>query len=66
MTMDELEKRVQEIEAMKGDPEMAHSYEDSLYADFIRYVSTLPDQQLAIKAAIVLKTEKIDFARWCA
>lgn len=66
MTKEYLEKRIKEIEDMKNDAEMAHSSEDSLYEDFIRYVSENGPQELAEKAKIVLKTKEIKFSRWYA
>lgn len=66
MTNEYLEKRIQEIEDIKDDDEMAHSAEDSLYEDFIRYVSENGPQELAEKAKIILKTNEIKFSRWCA
>lgn len=44
---------------------MAHSKEDDLRDDFIKYVASL-DGDVAKLAREVLKTNNIDFARWCA
>ena len=68
MTTEEINERLQKIEAMKDDDEMAHSEEDYLHQSFIAYVAELKEHlpELAAKAELVLKTREIDFARWCA
>jgi hypothetical protein len=40
MTLNEIKKRVKYINKIKNDDEAAHSQEDQLYYDFIKYVST--------------------------
>lgn len=65
MTHDEAKRRVQDIRDMASDDESAHSAEDQLYADFVRYVASQEGPHRAI-AEEILKTEKIDFSRWCA
>ena len=68
MTLEEIKKRVEYIREIKGDDESAHSHEDKLYEDFIRFCET-PGDALAnvpLMAQEVLKTKEIDFARWCA
>jgi CHASE3 domain sensor protein len=66
MTLEEIQKRVEDIRATAGDDEVAHSREDDLRKDFIEYVASLQNESLAAKARAVLETEKIDFYRWCA
>jgi hypothetical protein len=68
MTIEEIEARVKEIDRIKDDDEAAHGRENDLYMEFIEYVATLPDLplDLAVKAQWCLKTQTIDFARWCA
>lgn len=66
MTNEYLQKRIQEIKDIKDDDEAAHSWEDDLYEDFIRYVSENGPQELAEKAKIILKTKEIKFSRWYA
>ena len=65
MTTEEIQKRVDDIRAMSGDDESAHSAEDKLRADFIAYVATLPIP-IGAKAKLVLSTKDIAFERWCA
>lgn len=68
MTIEKINERLRNIEAIKGDPEMAHIGEDELHQEFIAYVADLgvhlPD--LAAKAKLILKTNEIKFARWYA
>jgi len=66
MDLDHVKARVAEIEAMKGDDEAAHSAEDGLRAEFIALVAEVGSPELAAMAREVLKTDDIDFCRWCA
>jgi hypothetical protein len=65
MTLGEIKKRVQEIKDERGDDEAAHVHEDQLREDFIEYIATL-EGPIADKAKEVLKTNNIEFDRWCA
>jgi uncharacterized protein (DUF1697 family) len=66
MKNEEIIERVKQIEETKDDNEVAHSMEDQLYVDFIRYVSQSGNEQLAIKAKLVLKAQDIEYGRWYA
>jgi hypothetical protein len=67
MTLEEIKLKIQEINAMIDDDEMAHHNEDFLYKSFIKYISENPnDSILAEKAKLILTTQDIDFSRWCA
>lgn len=66
MTLDEIQSRVQYIEAIKGDDESAHSQEDDLHETFIEYLADNYHGEIADMANEILKTRKINFARWCA
>lgn len=66
MTLEEIQERIDEITAMRGDCEMAHGREDDLYVAFIEHVANSGDEQLAAMARLVLTAEKIDFTRWYA
>lgn len=68
MTTEEINDRLQKIEAMKDDDEMAHLEEDNLHQAFIAYVAELKEHlpELAAKAELVLKTREIEFSRWYA
>lgn len=65
MTLKEIEDRIKEIRRCKGDDENQHMLEELLRRDFLRYIATL-ETPLALKAQIILKTEKINFHRWYA
>lgn len=67
MTLKEITKRVLYIFNNKHDDEDAHAEEDELYLDFIRHVEEVTeDEELRQKARVVLKTQEIEFRRWCA
>jgi len=70
MSIEDIKRRITAIEAEVdlGDHEKAHSLEDKLRADFIAYVAKdgASDALINIKAGMVLTTDKIEFARWCA
>lgn len=66
MDINEIKQRVQRIEQAKGDCECAHGMEDQLMQDFIRYIAENAPRGLARMAREVLKTEDIDFPRYCA
>ena len=74
MTTEEIEKQIKNIRdiaglnSLTGADESAHSSEDSLHLDFIKYVATLSEHlpELAAKAKLVASTEDIEFSRWWA
>lgn len=68
MTLKEIRDRLLEITEVSADPEAAHSCEDVLYEDFIRFISTSERVPAAIKemAQAVLKTKDVNFPRWTA
>lgn len=66
MNLNDINKVVGEIDAAKGDDERAHGMEDDLRAAFIRHVAETAGGDLAEMARAVLKTEEINFCRWCA
>ena len=67
LTVEQAKKAVKELSRM-GDDEVMHSYEDSLYHDFIEAMSegsyTLEEAKAVAK--ILHTTEKIEFERWYA
>ena len=66
MDLKEAKARVGDIKKGKDDDELAHGLEDKLYADFVRYIANGGKKDLRKIANELLKTEDIDFARWCA
>ena len=66
MDLEYVAAQVAKIDAMKDDDEAAHSAEDVLRAEFIALVAEVGSTDLAAMAREVLKTDEIEFARWCA
>lgn len=66
MTTEEIKTAIATIEAEQDDNETAHVMEDNLMENFIRYISTLDNQSLAAKAALVLTVKDLEFTRWHA
>jgi len=61
-----INESVASIIEMKNDDEAAHAAEDDLHQKVLRYISdNAPDPWSGLSSA-ALKTEGIDFARWCA
>lgn len=58
-------KKVVKIIKESRDCESQHALEDSLHVHFIKYIASL-DIPESVLAKEVLKTEKLDFERWCA
>ena len=65
VTLEAVRQRVAGIAVLAGDDESAHTEEDALYRDVLRIVAA-SDSPLAEIAAEALKTQHIEFARWCA
>lgn len=66
MDINTIQQRVRHIEQCKGDYECAHGMEDQLMQDFIKHVAEKGSPKLKAMAREVLKTEDIDFPRYCA
>lgn len=60
MNVEELKKRVDEIIAVGGDDEAAHSNEDKLHRELLH--KYLPNE-LWVE---IVRLDNADFARWCA
>lgn len=65
MKKSDILKAVENIKMIANDDEIAHHLEDGLREQFIKYVAMREDD-LGEKARIVLSTNDIKFARWCA
>ncbi len=65
MKLEDIKKSIEEIKTEAGDDEMQHGLEDALYVAFIRFISESksPYKDMAKE---ILKTEDLDFSRWCA
>ena len=69
MKLQEVKQRIAEIEHCKNDNEMAHTYEDHLFYDFVEAVKDekyKTRKEIIEVAAELFKVRDIDFARWHA
>lgn len=66
LTIEEVRQEVANIEESKGDSEIAHEFEDTLYRKFIEHVAENGNKKLSEMAKECLKTQKIEFARYTA
>ena len=66
MKLEEIRKRVSEIYSERDDDESAHSLEDSLHENFIKYIAKTGTKEQRKMAKEILRTSEFDFARWCA
>ena len=69
MKIQEVKERLAEIEHCKDDDEMAHSYEDDLFYDFVEAVKDgkyKTRKEIIEVAAELFKVRDINFARWHA
>ena len=67
MTYNQILARLAEIEDLAPDDAAAHSAEDVLMEDFIKYIAGLGEfRGLQKKAKLVLESHNICFSRWCA
>lgn len=57
---------VYEISQIAGDDEAAHSEEDRLYEEVLRWVAGFAPEPFCDLAREALKTKQIAFERWCA
>ncbi len=70
--LEEVKKRIKEIELLEGDDETQHILEDKLYVDFIHYVAEYDVYEVfdfeIIKeiAKELLKVDAMQFSRWYA
>jgi len=66
MTPERIQAMVAVIEAERGDPETAHGLEDDLYLQLIQYIAETAPLPWSLLAQEALKSEALDFPRWCA
>ena len=65
MKVEDVTARVEEIENISGDSEVAHSREDDLWRDVLQAIADgAPNARKLAREA--LRTEDISFARWYA
>lgn len=66
MTIEEVQKRLDSVKDMSGDYEVAHDEEDDLHRDVLAAISNGHFGEASEWASIALRTENIDFPRYCA
>lgn len=66
MTEKEVLNRVQQIADMADDDEAAHAHEDQLHQSVLGSIAEGSCVNPSACAAAALKTNKIQFERWCA
>jgi len=66
--IDLIKNSVRELKKMRDDDESAHSFEDELRGSVLKDIASgkYSKKECQEFAREVLKTSKIDFARWCA
>lgn len=64
MNMEEIQKRLAQVDAAKGDPEIAHGLEDMLLEDFIKSIAADETNPMHVEAKLVLTVSDIKFDRW--
>ncbi|MFI1734030.1 hypothetical protein ACH40E_33420 [Streptomyces acidicola] len=65
LTAEDIARRLAEIHAVRDDDEAAHGMTDDLHRQVLATIAAgAPDAPLL--AAAALRTETLDFARWCA
>lgn len=65
MTVEDIQRVLDLIEAKKDDPEAAHSLQDDLWQLVLECVANGAENS-ALLAKEALKVLHIDFERWCA
>lgn len=66
MNVQEVVQWVEKVRHLRGDDEMAHVAEDALRRDLLKAIAGGECEDPAGCATEALKTEEIEFARWCA
>jgi hypothetical protein len=61
----EISERLRAIAECAGDAERAHSMEDKLYIDFVKFIASNKNP-FTDMAELILTSEYINFSRWCA
>lgn len=65
MNIEEVSRRIHEIERKKHDDEAAHSMEDRLHRDALEAIAHGCENPRLL-ALLALESGDIEFARWCA
>jgi hypothetical protein len=65
-TSDDVQAWLEAIAALANDDEVAHSSEDELHRAVLRAIADGSAEQPVRMAELALRTEAIEFSRWCA
>lgn len=65
MTTEDVARRLAAVHAARDDDEVAHGLADDLHRDVLAAIAA-GAADAPILAAAALRTETLDFARWCA
>jgi hypothetical protein len=66
MNIKSIQEDLEYLKEISGDDEAAHGFEDSMYKEFVQFIVDNYKGEISKMAKELRKTEKIDFARWCA
>ena len=66
LTIKDVKYYIKEIKNSRHDDEIAHEFEDSLYYDVLRSISTGECEDPKECARLAVTTRNISFDRWCA
>ena len=64
LTLEKVEKYVEEIVKNSNDNDYAHVQEDNLYIRFTKHIERTGNKKQKAMAKAILKTKKIDFERF--
>ena len=65
MTLADIQKRLDKIAALAGDPESAHVAEDQLHDALLKFLARRDDEVGAL-CRLALQSDAIEFERWYA
>lgn len=66
MDIEDVNRRLADIERVKDDFECAHGMQDALFRDALRAIADGETDDVASLALAVLRVDSIDFARYMA
>ena len=66
MTLEDVRRRISEIMLEMHDDESAHGMTDQLHIDVLRAIANDECDDIEGCAAMALRTEEMEFERWCA
>lgn len=66
MTVEEIQARLEHLNHVRRDDEVAHGYEDAMYIDLLEYIAATAPEPYATLARPALQSQEIDFARHCS